>query len=129
VARNQIELAICDLQQNWNSGSFLLTSVDLDVGSLGKMENVQTPSGHQLTDLTWRPVSEMRSRLFQRACSTEHGKSSNIWTFSVLPRKIYWGQQKNFHSFTVICRKPRMASSICLRATIFQIPEGTLWTI
>jgi hypothetical protein len=35
---------------------------------------------------------------------------------------------KNFQSFTVICRKPHMASSICLRATIFQIPEGTLWT-
>jgi hypothetical protein len=44
---------------------------------------------HQLTDLmTWRPVSGMRSRLFQRTCSTEHGKSSIIvWTFSVLPRE------------------------------------------
>jgi hypothetical protein len=28
----------------------------------------------------------------------------------------------------MICRKPHMASSICLRATIFQNPEGTLWT-
>jgi hypothetical protein len=38
------------------------------------------------------------------------------------------GGKKNFQSFTVICRKPHMASSICLRATIFQNPEGTLWT-
>jgi hypothetical protein len=38
------------------------------------------------------------------------------------------GGKKNFQSFTVICRKPHVASSICLRATIFQNPEGTLWT-
>jgi hypothetical protein len=36
--------------------------------------------------------------------------------------------QKNFQSFTVICSKPHVASSICLRATIFQKPEGALWT-
>ena len=35
---------------------------------------------------------------------------------------------KNFQGFTVICRKPHVASSICLRPTIFQNPEGTLWT-
>jgi hypothetical protein len=35
---------------------------------------------------------------------------------------------KNFQSFTVICRKPHVAGSICLRAKIFQNPEGTLWT-
>jgi hypothetical protein len=28
----------------------------------------------------------------------------------------------------VACRKPHVASSICLRATIFQNPEWTLWT-
>jgi hypothetical protein len=33
----------------------------------------------------------------------------------------------NFQSFTVICRKPHMASSNFLGATIFQNPEGTLW--
>jgi hypothetical protein len=38
------------------------------------------------------------------------------------------GKKKNFQSFTVICRKPHVASSIYLRATIFQNPEGTLWT-
>jgi hypothetical protein len=38
------------------------------------------------------------------------------------------GKKKNFQSFTVICRKPHVASSICLRATFFQNPEGTLWT-
>jgi hypothetical protein len=32
---------------------------------------------------------------------------------------------KTFQSFTVFCRKPHVASSICLRATIFQNPEGT----
>jgi hypothetical protein len=37
-------------------------------------------------------------------------------------------KEKNFQSFTMICRKPHMASSICLRATIFQNHEGTLWT-
>jgi hypothetical protein len=35
---------------------------------------------------------------------------------------------KNFQSFPMICRKPHMASSIYLRATIFQNPEGTLGT-
>jgi hypothetical protein len=38
------------------------------------------------------------------------------------------GKIKNFQSFTMIYRKPHMASSICLRATIFKQPEGTLWT-
>jgi hypothetical protein len=33
---------------------------------------------------------------------------------------------KNFQSFNMICRKLHMASSICLNATIFQNPEGTL---
>jgi hypothetical protein len=28
----------------------------------------------------------------------------------------------------MICQKPHVDSSICLRATIFQKPEGTLWT-
>jgi hypothetical protein len=28
----------------------------------------------------------------------------------------------------MICRKMHMTRSICLRATIFQNPEGTLWT-
>jgi hypothetical protein len=37
-------------------------------------------------------------------------------------------KKKTFKSFTMICRKPHMASSICLCATIFQKPEGTLWT-
>jgi hypothetical protein len=36
--------------------------------------------------------------------------------------------KRNFKSFAVICRKPHVASSICLRATIFQNPEWTLWT-
>jgi hypothetical protein len=36
--------------------------------------------------------------------------------------------KKNFQSFTVVCRKPHVASSICLRATVFQNPEGILWT-
>jgi hypothetical protein len=41
---------------------------------------------------------------------------------------ICWRPKKTFQRFTVICRKPHVASSICLRATIFQNPEGTLWT-
>jgi hypothetical protein len=35
-------------------------------------------------------------------------------------------QKKNFQSFAVICRKPHVASSICLRATSFQNPEWIL---
>jgi hypothetical protein len=35
---------------------------------------------------------------------------------------------KYFQNFTMICRKPHMASSNYLRATIFQNPGGTLWT-
>jgi hypothetical protein len=36
---------------------------------------------------------------------------------------------KNSQSFSMICRKPHMASSICLRAIIFQNSAGTLWTL
>jgi hypothetical protein len=32
--------------------------------------------------------------------------------------------KENFQSFSMICRKPHVASSICLRATIFQTPKG-----
>jgi hypothetical protein len=35
---------------------------------------------------------------------------------------------KKVKNFTMICRKQHMVSSICLRATIFRNPEGTLWT-
>jgi hypothetical protein len=37
-------------------------------------------------------------------------------------------ERKHFQSLAIICRKPHVASSICLRAKIFQNPEGTLWT-
>jgi hypothetical protein len=50
--------AVCSRLQG-NSGSILLTSVDLDVGSLGSMENVQT-------------IFELLS------CSVEHVRC-NIW--------------------------------------------------
>jgi hypothetical protein len=61
-------------------------------------------SEHQLTDLmTWRPVSGMRSQLFQRTSSTEQDKSSNIaWTFSVVRRESTSRSTKllkNFQSF------------------------------
>jgi hypothetical protein len=36
--------------------------------------------------------------------------------------------KRKLPEFTIICRKPHMASSICLRAISFQTPEGTLWT-
>jgi hypothetical protein len=54
-----------------------------------------------------------------------------VWTFSVILRETrssYTEINKHYQSFTMICRKPHVASSICLRATIFQNPEGTLWT-
>jgi hypothetical protein len=37
-------------------------------------------------------------------------------------------EEKYFQNFTMICRKPYVASPISFRATIFQTPEGTLWT-
>jgi hypothetical protein len=51
--------------------------------------NKQPPSDKAIRDLkTWRSVPGMRPRLFQRTCSTEHGKNSNIvWTLSVPPRE------------------------------------------
>jgi hypothetical protein len=58
-------------------------------------------SEHQLTDvLIWKPVSRLRSRLFQRTCSSEHGKSSNIvWTFSVLQREPTWRSTRSVKNF------------------------------
>jgi hypothetical protein len=84
---------------------FLLTSVDLDVGSLGSTENVQT-------------IFELLP------CSVEHVR----WNSRDRIPDTGLAAKKNFQSFTVICRKSHVASSICLRATIFQNPEGTLWT-
>jgi hypothetical protein len=75
---------------------------------------------------------ECAERIRQSLCSKQHGKSLNIvWTFFVLQRECtsrFTRSVKNFRTFTMICRKPHVASSICLRATIFQNPEGTLWT-
>jgi hypothetical protein len=113
----------CGAQTNWASHMRFAAdySETLEVFFLPPTDNY----------MTWRPVSGMRSRLFQRTCSTEHYKSSNIvWTFSVLPReptsRSTEGSKKlpEFH-----CNLSQTACvSICLRATIFQNPEGTLWT-
>jgi hypothetical protein len=67
VTRKQIELATCGLRQ-----------IKVKIWKFFFCRQ----------QMTWRLVSGMRSRLFQRTCSTEHGKSSNIvWTFSVLQRE------------------------------------------
>jgi hypothetical protein len=55
----------------------------------------------------------------------------NVWKQSV--HRLYEALQNphvelRFQSFAVIYCKPHVASSICLRATIFQNPEWTLWT-
>jgi hypothetical protein len=42
--------------------------------------------------------------------------------YAICWRQIY------IKSFTMIYRKTHVASSICLRPTIFQNPDGTLWT-
>jgi hypothetical protein len=91
---------------------FLLASVDLDVGSLGSTENFQT-------------IFELLP------CSVEHvrwNSRDRISDTGLQVIKSSVGGKKNFQSFTVICCKPHVASSLCLRATIFQNPEGTLWT-
>jgi hypothetical protein len=43
-------------------------------------------------------------------------------------RLCYLLAGKTFQSFTMNCREQYVASSIFSRATIFQNPEGTLWT-
>jgi hypothetical protein len=69
---------------------------------------------------------ESANRLYEAL----HGKDSNIvWTFSVLrrePTSRPTEVSKKLPEFHYDCRKPLMASSICLRATIFQNLEGPL---
>jgi hypothetical protein len=110
--------------------------------------NQQPPSGKQIRDWQRRFLEtgivhdckrsgrpgvseECVERIRESPGSTEHGKNSSIvWTFSVLPRERKSRStevNKKLQSFTMICRRPHMAISICLRATIFQNPEGTLW--
>jgi hypothetical protein len=57
--------------------------------------------------------------------------SNNLVMYYTTPHvhfRTIASEKKNFRSFNIICRKPHMASSICLRGTILQNPEGTLWT-
>jgi hypothetical protein len=51
---------------------------------------------------------------------TEKRKDDRLWHLLAT--------NKNIQSFTKICRKPHIPSSIRLSATILQNPEQTLWT-
>jgi hypothetical protein len=82
------------------------------VGSLRSTEKVQT-----IFELLPRSVEHVRWNSRDRIPDTR---------LQVIKSSV--GRKKHFQIFTVICVKPHVASSICLRATIFQIPEGTLWT-
>jgi hypothetical protein len=93
----------------------------------------------------WSPlVARRTSRRYSSSCHVLWGMSAGIAVIAFLIRDMissgrspcYQGSPhrgllrsvKNFQSFAMTCRKPHAASSICLRATIFQNPEGTLWT-
>jgi hypothetical protein len=110
----------------WSPRSLDITPLDFFLWGYFKSNVFRTPV-NGLDDLKTR--IGMRSRLFLRTWSTEHGKSSNmVWTFSVLPRQPTSSStevMKNINSFAMTCRKANVASSIHLRVTSFQIPEGT----
>jgi hypothetical protein len=83
----------------------------------------------------WAPlVARTTSRRYSSSCHVLWSMSAGTAEIAFLirvfrsSRHLLAAKKKNFQSFTVICRKPHVASSICLRATIFQNPEGTLWT-
>jgi hypothetical protein len=132
----------CGMQTNWASRMRFAAdhSETLEafywpqyVGSLGSTENVQTIFELLPCSVKHVPGHAATVRSTKNwALTATHGKSLNIvWTFSVLPGSPHQGllrSVKNFQSFTMICRKPHVACSICLHATIFQNPEGTLWT-
>jgi hypothetical protein len=123
VARKQIELAICGLQQ-----------ITVKLWKFFCHQQIGI-SGHlyvsQLVVCKIATVQE-RTLCVGWPCSTEHGKNSNlVWRSSCYQGCPYRGLLrlvKKFQSFTMICHKPHVASSICLRTTIFQNLEGTLWT-
>jgi hypothetical protein len=66
------------------------------------------------------PTQSTRSCTVAISQTTEKRKDGRLFHLST--------PKKNFQSFAVMCRKPHVASSICLRTTIFQNPEWTLWT-
>jgi hypothetical protein len=69
-----------------------------------------------------KPSHTKREFLHSRHLTNNWLRNVKMAAYSTCRRK------KNFQSFAVIYRKSHVASSICLRATIFQSPEWTLWT-
>jgi hypothetical protein len=76
------------------------------------------PKTHMLLGSRYAPQNMARARIWS-GCYPCYQRS---------PHRGLLRSVKNFHSFAVICHKPHVATSICLRATIFQNPEWTLWT-
>jgi hypothetical protein len=63
--------------------------------------------------------------------SSGHAPQNIVWTFSVLLKEATLRStevSKNLPEFHYDLPQTALASLICLRSTIFQIPEGTLWT-
>jgi hypothetical protein len=113
VARKQIELATCGLRQItlklWKV--FCRQQMTWWPEDPYQECDLGYSSGHAPQNMARARISSGRSPCYQGS-----------------PHRGLLRSVKNFQSFTVICRKPYMSSSICLRATIFQNPEGTLWT-
>jgi hypothetical protein len=90
--------------------------------------NKQPLSDYAIRDWQWRFLET--GSVHDRKRSSRPGVS-DVWKQSV--HCLYKALQNphvelRFQSFTVICRKPHVASSICLCTTIFQNPKWTLWT-
>jgi hypothetical protein len=115
VARKQIELATCGLRQI--------------IEKLWKIfaANIwhKRPSLRFSVSCLWNGECAGRRALCGMAL---WDKISHPDSTKGSPQRGLLRSVKNFQSFTVICRKPHVASSICLSATIFQNPKETLWT-
>jgi hypothetical protein len=85
-----------------------------------KIKHIYIP---YISKVIFQPSHTKRAFLHSRHFANNWLRNVKMAAYSICRR-----QKKNFQSFAVICRKLHVASSICLRSTIFQNPEWTLWT-
>jgi hypothetical protein len=78
--------------------------------------------------MTWSTVSRYSSGYAPQNMTRARISSGRYPWYQGIPHRGLLRSVENFQSFAIIWRKPHVASSICLRATIFQNPEWTLWT-
>jgi hypothetical protein len=111
VARKQIELATCGLRQiTAKLWKFFVISVDLNVGSVGSTDNIQT-------------IFELLP------CSVEHiGWNSRDHipdTGIQFTKSVNWCSEHNALDITPQQKNPAV---LCLVNGVFENPEWTLWT-